>query len=381
MRSFFNLALSFCGLLLLTTSSVAAEQLQFQTGQSASYIVTQTIELEALQGCATTATVNDTIAFDVKIISIDPLTQSYPIDVEVTLRRLSCESTLYRHNAFNKPRIITYDSNSLPISGNAKLAKKIASIIDLPLKFTVNKDFDIKELTCVLSKFEKSLNVEVHGFLATPVWNMNVLLTQLFHLAGENLEASQTYPVNSWKILLGDAGQNNISLSNNNESSGYTIDSIDSDRISATWKTNLVTEYVELDSSSWTDDSSSWSNDSSSWAGGFNWTDSSNLFYSSDDTSSSYYSSDLSEVSNSSGYWSSSGDWIDYSSSSYSTSDQILPIKTSLTILSNIIWDKNNPLKQNRYFNAHLKEFRQTSNNPLSLFQCIIQQKWEEVSP
>ncbi|MBA3957861.1 MAG: hypothetical protein H0X51_05665 [Parachlamydiaceae bacterium] len=224
-------------LLCLTFSTAAyATPLQFQPGASATYEVSQTIDLDRnLLGYPISIQSDSTIVFDLKILSADPKTNSFPYMVEVILRsaKISEKQKSIATTKFN------FDSTkpSAALVDDDDPAVIYTDLIDRSLRFTIWNEFQIEETSGYLA-----ISNQVHssptptGLFGTTLWGYEFLLTQIFHLADQNLEAGQKYPVSCYQLLnWEDVPLEKIAISMS-QSSNYHIESIDSDKIVGAWE-------------------------------------------------------------------------------------------------------------------------------------------------
>lgn len=112
----------------------------------------------------------------------------------------------------------------------------------------MEKDFQIRETTVFLAQiYEKGEFPSAFGRFGTTPWTFELLLTQLFHLSGENLLVTKAYPVSCHQLLNWEEDaldEEEISL---HHSSAYTINTIDSKKMEASWEGNAEVEWVEYD--------------------------------------------------------------------------------------------------------------------------------------
>jgi len=234
----------FCNILITSllflgaSTSLQAEFLQFVPGNSASYELHQTVSHKVdLMGVITNVDIDATIALDVKILEASE-TLSYPFTVEVTLRNLqfaTVESSgrNYKANNFASEE----EDSTLPA-----LSEFLPNIIDVPMTFIVNGPFDVVETSGVIDQLDplytqEILSVKIFGL--TP-WTYNLFLTQLFHLAGEDLELSNSYEVEGHQLFNWEDGVVNEDEVDIVQFFTYDILKMDNENIDATWKGSAI---------------------------------------------------------------------------------------------------------------------------------------------
>lgn len=341
MKHILTFALSISTLFVFP-NNVAGAQLQFEAGQTASYIVTQKKVNETVYvgdddifdsyefGDKEISEIEETISFDVKILSVNPETLSYPIEVELTLNSLS--SKIFTQLGDNEANSLTINVPGISTLENYTVGRIINKLINTPLQFTVQGDFSITENTGILEKVQEQLMIATLGYFDFPILKFDLLLTQLFHLSGQDLQEGQSYPVSSNEVFLGATANQFFSFNNNKGTSAYQLSNSGVGELSADWKANIVTRftlksypaYVKYDSDSeWR--LLTWSSDS----------------------------------------FDSSSDTDDFDMVAF------------ININGNVTWDANNPLKQSRQFSA---SFKGTQNQFSSVVNFTLEQNWEVVS-
>lgn len=235
----------YCFLLFsfLFAHSVYAEFLLFKTGDKASYTISQKLASEYEIFDETTYSKSEaTIDLDVEILSANQETSSYPFEVGVTLRRLLISEI---QEDGKSSTIINYDSGS---SNNESkiLAAHLDKLINQSLVFRVEEDFQINEMTDYLAQLYEELDSpSLMGIFGATPWSFELLLTQLFHLSGENLLPTNLYPVSCYQFLNWEdeaLDESEISL---NQSCAYLVNAIDSNDIEASWKGNAQVANFE----------------------------------------------------------------------------------------------------------------------------------------
>lgn len=208
----------------------SAEQLSFKPGDSATFKVSEKI----VQTTSEPQSHENTIIFDLTILSVNPETLSYPFEVEVVLKAIKVN---YKDSEEN----IIYDSDQIASSNEGDYIDYLDSIqqlLNVPLRFRVNGAFDVKEVTGVLEKAGKSNDyfLDDHGILGTTPWSYRFLLTQLFHLSGENLKEKMSYHASCYRLLDWEDAPLDAEKINLIEESNYEIKNIGPEEIEAYWK-------------------------------------------------------------------------------------------------------------------------------------------------
>lgn len=213
-----------------------ADILLFRTGDKASYTISQTLVSEHKFFDETTCSQSEsTIDLDIEILSCSNETSDYHFDVEITLRKIIISefqqdgksSTIIRYNS-------GYSKGELE---NSVLATHLDKLINHPLVFRVEKDFQVKETTGHLTQMNENFDSPSSmGLFGTTPWTFELLFTQLFHLSGENLLPRNSYPASCYQFLNWEdeaLDEHEISLHQN---SAYIVNAIDSKKIEASWK-------------------------------------------------------------------------------------------------------------------------------------------------
>jgi hypothetical protein len=226
----FLLASFFC-----SYNTMYAELLSFKAGDKASYTISQKLNSECeISDEKINSQSEATMDLDIKILSANQQTSSYPFDVEVTLKRILISGV---EQDSQGTTVIKYDSDSSKPVENSVLAEHLNKLINHPLTFSVNKDFKVKETTGYLTQINKNFDSPSDmGLFGTTPWTFELLLTQLFHLSGKNLLAAKSYPASCYQFLNWEddkLDEQEISL---HQSSNYVINNMDSKQIKASWK-------------------------------------------------------------------------------------------------------------------------------------------------
>ena len=219
-----------------TSNVVYAEFLIFKAGDKASYTISQkTTGERKLFDETILADSQATIDVNIEVLSSNEQS-SYPFDVVVTLKKIFF--TEVQQNG-ESSTTISYDSSGLKTVENHILAKHIDQLIDHPLHFRVEKDFNIKEVTGYLAQIDESYDSpSLVGIFGTTPWSFELLLTQLFHLSGENLKATNSYSASCYQFLNWEDEALNDQELNLDQSSSYIISNADANHISASWQGN-----------------------------------------------------------------------------------------------------------------------------------------------
>ncbi|HEV8051743.1 MAG TPA: hypothetical protein VGP47_04550 [Parachlamydiaceae bacterium] len=236
-------------LLLLLISlfyvSIQADVLSFKSGQKATYTITQNLDAEIAvfnetMHCRSEAAID----VDIEILSSNLQTSSYPIDVKITLKRVLF-SEVQQEGQITKQ--IIYDSNSkdLMTVENHLLAEYYENVINHPLYYSVDKDFKIVETVGYITQIHESFDSpDYMGLFGATPWSYELFLTQLFHLAGENLQVRKSYPTSCYQFLNWEQASLDEEQIGLYQVSDYTVDSMDSKSISASWLGNAkVIDY------------------------------------------------------------------------------------------------------------------------------------------
>lgn len=228
--------------------SLSAEHLLFKVGDSASYVVTEKVdalvEIVHDKNYGQRAEGQSTLAFDVKVVSSNQETLSYPFTVQVTLKQISLDETqvLTVEGSDVPGKIVTkFDTANIKKSENCKGGVQLASLINKPLRFKVTET-DVKEVTGKLEAAYAKL--EYHSF--TQVIKIEELLAQLFHLSGQDLEVSQSYPVSNVKtVSFEDEEEGKVEVVFTIHDL-YTVTDKDSQYIGATWQNEVEITGMEI---------------------------------------------------------------------------------------------------------------------------------------
>lgn len=226
-------------------NNVQAEFLLFKAGDKASLRICQKLDSEYENFDEITYSQSEAIIdLDIEILSSNQETSHYPFDVEVTLRKILISEV---QQDGKSTTIISYDSDSAN-KENKILSTHLDKLINHPLLFRVEKDFQIKETTGHLTQiYENFDSPSPMGLFGATSWTFELLLTQLFHLSGENLLSTNLYPVSCYQFLNWEdeaLDEQEISL---NQSSAYIVNAIDSKKIEASWEGNAKVASVEDD--------------------------------------------------------------------------------------------------------------------------------------
>lgn len=236
-------------LFLLTSvffsANLQAEILLFKTGDKASYSIFQRLDSEYEIFNTTTYSQSEaTIDLDIEILSSNEETH-YPFDVKVTLRKIL--TTEFQQDDENST-IIGYESDCPIELKNIGLATHLDKLIDYPLVFRVEKDFKVKEITGHLTEIYQNFDSPSQiGLFGTTPWTFELLLTQLFHLSGENLLSANSYPASCYQFIHWEddaLDEQEISL---DQTGSYIVTAVDSKKIEASWEGNAIVASVKDD--------------------------------------------------------------------------------------------------------------------------------------
>jgi len=230
-------------LALFVCQSAFAAPLSFKTGDKASYTIFQEVNSEMEMFSKEFGHSTCSIDIDVEILSVNEETLSYPYDVQVTLKRVFA---IDKEKVGFGVTITEYDSNSLKPDDNQLLVEYFEKLIDHPLTFRVEQDFQVKEtsnyLTELFEDFESPGSMEMLG--ASP-WTYQFFLTQLFHLSGEDLQIATVHPISCHQLLSWEDDELSDDLKILNQECDYIIHSNDSEKINASWQGNAKVESFE----------------------------------------------------------------------------------------------------------------------------------------
>lgn len=237
---FFWLISFFCA-----NTTAHAEFLLFTVGDKASYTISQKLnsEYNFFDDKITYAQSEAMIDLDIKILSANPKASDYLFDVEVILKKIF----IFEIQQDGKSStIISYDSDGLKNPENKLLEQYIDKLINYPLNFRVEKDFQIQETTGYLAETYKDFeSPSPMGLFGITPWTFELLLTQLFHLSGENLLCTNSYPLSCYQLLNWEdeaLDEQEISV---NQTSAYTVTAINSKHIKASWTGNAKVARLE----------------------------------------------------------------------------------------------------------------------------------------
>lgn len=230
-------------LALFVCQSAFAEILCFKAGDKASYTITQEVKSELEMFSREFGLSTGSIDIDVEILSVNEETLSYPYDVQVTLKHV------YGLDVAKDGYSVTttqYDSGSLKTEENHLLAEYFEKLIDHPLIFTVEQDFQVKETSNYLTElhedFESPCFMEMLG--ASP-WTYQFFLTQLFHLSGQDLQIATVHPKSCHQLLSWEDDELSDDIKILNQECDYIINSNDAEKIVASWQGNAKAESFE----------------------------------------------------------------------------------------------------------------------------------------
>ncbi len=219
-------------LLGLLFSISQANALVFKAGDQAAYTISEKVDLE-VKNIKAAIQSDATLDLTIKILSTNPETLSYPFEVEVILKKIvASESAKIGKNS----KTFKYNSES---SKNASTTQEISKILNVSMLFRVDGPFQVEETTGYLTKlfweWDSSTELDIFGTHEGTYVN---LLTQLFHLSGEDLVLTHTYPVNCFTLLEWDdpSLEDGFDDAQIKHSSSYKINKMDTKAIHATWE-------------------------------------------------------------------------------------------------------------------------------------------------
>lgn len=226
--------------------NVHPELLLFKAGDKASLRICQKLASECEFFDETTYSQSDaTIDLSIEILSSNQETSHHPFDVEVTLKKIFISEI---QQDGKSTTMISYDSDRGANKENKILATHLGKLINHPLVFRVEKDFQIKETTSYLTQiYENFDSPSSMGLFGVTPWTFELLLTQLFHLSGENLLSTNLYPVSCYQFLNWEDEALDEQEINLNQSSTYVVNAIDSKKIEASWEGNAKVACGEND--------------------------------------------------------------------------------------------------------------------------------------
>lgn len=226
------LAIVFC-------MNIHADILPFKAGQKAAYTLTQKLDSDiAIFSESDHVESNATIDLDVEILSANEETASYPFDVKITLKKIIYTEI---QQDSNSTHVISYDSDikGRKVANTPLLTEHFQKIIDHPLYFRVEKDFQVKEIGNYLTTLNEDFeSPSLTGLFGATHWTYELFLTQLFHLSGENLTEQKSYPASCYQLLNWEDEAMDEDQVRIYQESNYIIDSINSKGIYAFWQGN-----------------------------------------------------------------------------------------------------------------------------------------------
>lgn len=208
--------------LLFHTLSAQAEILQFNVGDGATYnISTQRKIHNPLKGIPLINSSKTDLNLELKILSSNPETLSYPFEVEVVFKDLNTieESGEGITTVFN--------TQTLETPQNIHLVKFLHHLLNQPLYFKINENAieapiePVRQLAHALrNTYLTAENTEVVHFEFI-FEDLTEFLARLFHLSTQDLHESLSYPVPSPLQDSGLSTQNSL----------YTIHEVDGDTL------------------------------------------------------------------------------------------------------------------------------------------------------
>lgn len=149
----------------------------------------------------------------------------------LTLRRVDLLD-LERDEDDKSPTTVYYNSECLKKLNNTLLADHFEKLINHPLIFRVENEFQVEEISGYLERLDDDLDNPCLSYCTIGVssFTYELFLKQLFHLSGDNLQLNGIYPKSSFQFF--DFPSKDLAT----ETSAYTINAIDSETIGATWQ-------------------------------------------------------------------------------------------------------------------------------------------------
>ncbi|MFA6914799.1 MAG: hypothetical protein WC222_00235 [Parachlamydiales bacterium] len=222
---------------LVFTTSLSA--LPFNAGSTASYNLSQKALLNiSFQSSSYKANSDCTIGFDVKILKDN--NGSYPLEVEFILRHAYVDESQVDGLSVRK---IYFDSKQLPEVENINLANFYNKLLNHPLTFKIDGEFQVTEISGYLEELSEDFSSPSQiGLLGTTPSSFEFLFTQLFHLADQTLVEGKSYPVSSYQLLNWEDEPLNEKEYEIQQTSIYQINSIRNGSIEGVWKaeSNLI---------------------------------------------------------------------------------------------------------------------------------------------
>lgn len=227
-----------------------ADLLLFKVGDAALYTINQKTytSIESLNK-SKYYTQDLSLTFEVKVLSSNPETLSYPFEVEVILKDIINQQQLVKTKGFyNGNSTFTYNStDTLEQTHSNDLTKQLAQLIDSPLHFNIKGEFQIEETTGRLKKIRKAYKKLYKQCMGVTPWTFELLLTQLFHLSGTNLQPSKHYPVSCYEMLNWEDAPLDPQKIEVNQNSSYFILSLNSKHAKAVWQAEASVIDREFD--------------------------------------------------------------------------------------------------------------------------------------
>ena len=231
---------------VLAKSGYAEPLLKFQKGQKAVYTIHQKASGGVtLSEAQSTVSMDSVLGFRLEVLSVDPLTGSYPIEVELQVDRLRFEDRITIPFGGKK---ICYDSARK--KNNPLLKKTIDLLMKKPLRFIVNEDFEVVETTGRLEKFEDAY-ADVTDFImfGGSEFGYRMILGQIFQLAGKE-KGEKSYSVAAYPLVPWE--DDSISPSSEGykiaDKSHYQIDQENSTSLLGSWsgRARVTCRYTGL---------------------------------------------------------------------------------------------------------------------------------------
>lgn len=231
-------------LLSLVFTQISAETLNFKAGDRAAYIINQKINLVANDvtdnfESKISGQSDQTLHLDIKLLNVGE--NGFPYDVEVKVKSLASCSTIYDELGH---RMVKLDSANFS-KVNSVVARILQPLIDYPLNFRVDADFQVTETTGMLAAVYDQLDdldndlADYAIFGATP-WCYELILTQMFHLAGQDLQLGESYSTRCYPLLAWESEPLNEQEMQIGESSNYSVETIAGTNLIGFWRGNAT---------------------------------------------------------------------------------------------------------------------------------------------
>jgi hypothetical protein len=189
----------FTGIIFYSFSSLSAEILTFHAGDTASYTFNQQAVFKG-----NSLVEDDDIHYfenknsmdcDITLLSKSETPSGFPYEVEIIIKKIAVSEI-----QFTSFGVRLWDYYSGKPQQTENLAVFYEQILERPLTFTVNGPFDIKERGNFLTDLEENFDSPIYSDVVS-IQLLNIVLTQIFHLAGEDLKVSNQFNVDCFPLL------------------------------------------------------------------------------------------------------------------------------------------------------------------------------------